>query len=349
MMRQEYVLNILRKHSALTVLISALLISFSLTVVAGAVPQSKLDQARAVKAEIDALDMRVEKAAEKYNIARINYLAARNKRRTTEARLATTKKRMKVVQTHLNTRANVMYRQGDAGFLEVLLGAGSFDDFAATWDILTNLNEQDASNVAELRKLRIETVKLRKTLVAQEKRAKANSDSMNTIYKSINSQLATRKAKLRGLEAEIDTLNRQEEAARSASYSSDGGGSGGGNFPPPTRAPRSEVVAIAKQYLGARYVWGASGPNTFDCSGFTMFVYRQVGVSLPHSSRAQIHYGERVSRADLQPGDLVFFGSPIHHVGMYVGGGMYIHAPHTGDVVKISSMGRGDFAGACRP
>lgn len=103
------------------------------------------------------------------------------------------------------------------------------------------------------------------------------------------------------------------------------------------------------RYLGAPYRWAAAGPNAFDCSGFTMFVYRQVGVSLPHSSRAQIGHGQRVSRGDLQPGDLVFFGSPIHHVGIYVGGGNYIHAPRTGDVVKISSMNRSGYAGACRP
>jgi len=120
-------------------------------------------------------------------------------------------------------------------------------------------------------------------------------------------------------------------------------------FPPPTRAPRSEVVNIAMQYLGAPYRWGASGPNAFDCSGFTMFVYSQVGVSLPHSSRAQYGSGERVSRADLQPGDLVFFGSPIHHVGIYVGGGQYIHSPRTGDVVRVAPLDRGDYVGACRP
>ncbi|MDH4139710.1 MAG: NlpC/P60 family protein [Coriobacteriia bacterium] len=103
------------------------------------------------------------------------------------------------------------------------------------------------------------------------------------------------------------------------------------------------------RYLGAPYRWGASGPNAFDCSGFTMFVYSQVGVSLPHSSRAQLGCGERVSRSDLQPGDLVFFGSPIHHVGIYVGGGNYIHAPHTGAVVRIDPLSRGDYSGACRP
>jgi cell wall-associated NlpC family hydrolase len=79
-----------------------------------------------------------------------------------------------------------------------------------------------------------------------------------------------------------------------------------------------------------------------------MFVYRQAGVSLPHSSRAQIGVGERVSRDNLQPGDLVFFGSPIHHVGIYVGGGMMIHSPHTGAVVRIDPLHR-NYSGATRP
>jgi cell wall-associated NlpC family hydrolase len=81
-----------------------------------------------------------------------------------------------------------------------------------------------------------------------------------------------------------------------------------------------------------------------------MYCYNKVGVSLSHSSASQIGEGARVSRANLEPGDLVFFGrSSIHHVGIYIGGGMMIHAPHTGDVVKISSMDRSDYAGACRP
>jgi cell wall-associated NlpC family hydrolase len=81
-----------------------------------------------------------------------------------------------------------------------------------------------------------------------------------------------------------------------------------------------------------------------------MWAYGHVGVSLPHSSAAQIGSGARVSRGNLQPGDLVFFGSPIHHVGMYVGGGSFIEAPHTGAVVRIASLSnRDDYAGACRP
>jgi cell wall-associated NlpC family hydrolase len=97
------------------------------------------------------------------------------------------------------------------------------------------------------------------------------------------------------------------------------------------------VVGIASQYLGTPYVWGGASPSGFDCSGFVMYVYSQVGISLPHSSYAQYGYGSPVSMSQLQAGDLVFFDG-LGHVGIYVGGGTFIHAPHTGDVVKYSSL-----------
>jgi cell wall-associated NlpC family hydrolase len=97
------------------------------------------------------------------------------------------------------------------------------------------------------------------------------------------------------------------------------------------------VVGIAMQYLGVPYVWGGASPSGFDCSGFTMYVYAKVGVSLPHNAAMQFGVGVPVSMSQLQPGDLVFFHG-LGHMGMYVGGGNFIHAPHTGDVVKISSL-----------
>ncbi len=104
------------------------------------------------------------------------------------------------------------------------------------------------------------------------------------------------------------------------------------------------------QYLGTPYVWGGASPRGFDCSGFTMYVYAQVGVSLPHNAATQYGMGVPVSRSDLQPGDLVFFYG-LGHVGLYIGGGSFIHAPHTGDVVKISSLSgsyASSFVGARR-
>jgi cell wall-associated NlpC family hydrolase len=97
------------------------------------------------------------------------------------------------------------------------------------------------------------------------------------------------------------------------------------------------VVGIAMQYLGTPYVYGGASPGGFDCSGFAMYVFAQIGVSLPHNAAAQYGMGTPVDQSQLQPGDLVFFNG-LGHMGIYVGGGSFIHAPHTGDVVKISPM-----------
>ena len=104
---------------------------------------------------------------------------------------------------------------------------------------------------------------------------------------------------------------------------------------PPSR--HGGVVGIAMQYLGVPYRWGGESPSGFDCSGLIVYVYRQVGVSLPHYTGALWGQGVPVSRGDLQPGDLVFFNG-LGHAGIYAGGGSFVHAPHTGDVVKVSSL-----------
>jgi peptidoglycan DL-endopeptidase CwlO len=91
------------------------------------------------------------------------------------------------------------------------------------------------------------------------------------------------------------------------------------------------------QYLGTPYVYGGASPAGFDCSGFVMYVFSQIGVSLPHNAAAQYGYGMPVSQSQLQPGDLVFFNG-LGHDGIYIGGNQFIHSPHTGDVVKISTI-----------
>jgi cell wall-associated NlpC family hydrolase len=105
----------------------------------------------------------------------------------------------------------------------------------------------------------------------------------------------------------------------------------------PTRAAQIAVnTALAQQ--GKPYVWGAAGPNSYDCSGLLQYAYRAAGIALPHSSSMQSRMGTPVSKANLQPGDLVFFYSPVSHVGMYIGNGQMVHASTYGQPVKVTQL-----------
>lgn len=122
------------------------------------------------------------------------------------------------------------------------------------------------------------------------------------------------------------------------------------NFPPGVTAEGAAATAIAaaRSVMGSSYQWGATGPNVFDCSGLTQWAYGQAGVSIPRTSAAQSGFGTPVSQSELRPGDLVFFYSPVHHVGLYIGDGLMIHAPTSGDVVKVSEIGQMPYTGARR-
>ncbi|GAB3202403.1 NlpC/P60 family protein [Geodermatophilus arenarius] len=149
--------------------------------------------------------------------------------------------------------------------------------------------------------------------------------------------------------AEDSRASRDEEREDTASSSA----SSSAEEPAAAAAPASgvagTVVATAMAQRGKPYVWAAAGPSSFDCSGLTQYAFRAAGISLPHSSRMQSTMGTAVSRANLQPGDLVFFYSPVSHVGIYIGNGQMVHAPTSGDVVKVASIdAMGGYAGARR-
>ena len=158
-----------------------------------------------------------------------------------------------------------------------------------------------------------------------------------------------------GLKASIQKMINDQQAAAAAAAAASATAAGSSGSAPPTNLPNppastlgGQAVAIAERYLGVPYVWGGASPSGFDCSGLTMYVYAQLGVSLPHNAAAQYGALPHVSESDLQPGDLVFFDG-LNHVGIYIGGGSIIHAPHTGTVVQISSLsGGGSYFGAAR-
>ncbi|WP_026469145.1 C40 family peptidase [Amycolatopsis balhimycina] len=157
------------------------------------------------------------------------------------------------------------------------------------------------------------------------------------------------KAKQKSLNDQIDQLEAANKnlSASDKAAQRDRGATPPANIKAPTAAAQTALnMALSK--LGSPYKYGASGPTVFDCSGLMLWAYGQAGLTLPRTSREQSTFGAAVPRDQLQPGDLVFYYSPVSHVGMYIGNGQMVHAPDTGDVVKISPL-QSQYAGARRP
>ena len=296
-------------------------------------------------AQIQEIDARLGHAVEAYNLAnvkldRIEGEPARNKRHIVIAR-----KNLGTAQRRLADRVVSMYTSGEqTSTVAVLLGATSLDELLDRIDTANRVSEQDAATLRQVIDYRAE-VKRRGVRLARARAEQSSVVEEKAAQRaSIQSQLDERESMLAGIRDEIRRI-QAEEARRSRAIASQLRGqtfeapASYGSVPdgaaPPARY--GGVVGIAMRYLGVPYRWGGASPSGFDCSGFTMYVYAQIGVSLPHYTGAQWNMGSPVSRGDLQPGDLVFFNG-LGHMGIYVGGGNFIHAPHTGDVVKISSM-----------
>jgi cell wall-associated NlpC family hydrolase len=321
----------------------------------------KQAEASRLAKQVQALGDKVEIAAENYNRAKVRYDSITQKVRAQQSKIAKLQKKQRFLQGHLDTRVSEMYRNDPLDFVAVLVNARSFDDFTATIRILTDLNAKDASRVAQLKQAKAEAREAKAVLVAQQKQAAKHKSDMAAYADSARSQLAARKRLLASVDSEIQSLMAAQLASADISTqarvmrtmlasrsAAQGGVTFGGATAPSAKA--AEAIYWAEKQLGKPYVWAADGPDTFDCSGLMLFAYDRAGVHLTHYSGDQINQGQHVSRSNLKPGDLVFFGSPIHHVGMYVGGGNFVEAPYTGTDVRITRLSsRGDYAGACRP
>jgi cell wall-associated NlpC family hydrolase len=323
---------------------------------------SKQAEAQSVMNQVQQLDSSLERAVEAYNFATVKLNRVRADLKANDAQLQVTRRSLRRAQETLSARLVSLYTSGgQSDSLEVLLGASSLDDLVNRFNTANRISAQDShvltqvvhlENEVKAREVRLKHANAQAaSLVRQRASDKASIEGQlsarRTLLSSIRGQIAqlqaqeaAREAQLRRqLTARVAAQQQQAPATALAStvapvVSSDGGSAPVGPAPPPTH---SSVVSIAMQYLGTPYVWGGASPSGFDCSGLVMYVFSQVGVSLPHSSYAQYGMGSPVSRDQLQPGDLVFFDG-LGHVGIYVGGGSFIHAPHTGDDVRISSL-----------
>jgi peptidoglycan DL-endopeptidase CwlO len=302
--------------------------------------ESKQAEAQDVLSQIQQLDAELELAVEAYNAAQVELDRIRAEQRANERRLKIARGNLARSQKNLDARLVELYVSGETDVLEVLLGATSLDELLDRIDTANRVSSQDARIVQEVRRFRAEV----KRHEAELARAHAKQEQLVAERaghrEAIEGQLAERQQLLSSIKSEIARLQAAERD-RQRALEAQARQRLTAAPEAPTGAPPSShggVVGIAMQYLGIPYQWGGASPSTgFDCSGFTMYVYGQVGVSLPHSAAAQYGAGTAVAFSELAPGDLVFFNG-LGHVGIYIGGNQFIHSPHTGDVVKISSI-----------
>ena len=350
-----------RKAPALVIALATLFALAAVPAFADPTIASKQAEAQSVLDQIHQLDSSLERAVEAYNLANVKLAGIKHDLDANTHNLAVAKRSLKNAQRELSSRLVDLYTsQGQDSGLAVLLGSTSLDDLLSRMDAVQRVSDQDTVVLREVVHFRGEVQRRQRAL------QKANAEQKQVVAEragaraSIESQLGQRKALLNSIRGEIAQLQEQErqrqaelerqlqarlaaqqQAASEQAIAPPTVSVTPSPSPTPTVTPPPSryggVVGIAMRYLGTPYVWGGASPAGFDCSGFTMYVYAQVGVSLPHNAAAQYGYGTPVSRSALQPGDLVFFDG-LGHVGLYVGGGNFIHAPHTGDVVKISSM-----------
>ena len=295
-------------------------------------------------AQIQALDADLELVVDSYNAAQVELDKIVAAQRVNERRLKIARGNLAAVQGTLESRLVELYKNGSPDLVEILLGSSSLDEILDGIETANRVSDQDTQILREVRRFQkeikqreaeLERARSRQEQVVAERAARRDEIESSLaerqrLLDSIKDQIAKIQAEERARQRRLEAQARARLAAPAPASSE-----------APTGAPPSQyggVVGIAMQYLGTPYRWGGSSPSTgFDCSGFVMYVFSRVGVSLPRVVSAQYTVGVPVSRSELQPGDLVFFNG-LGHNGIYIGGNQFIHSPHTGDVVKISSI-----------
>jgi cell wall-associated NlpC family hydrolase len=328
------------------VLVAALMLAGSTLLTAAGPAAADPSSASDLQRRLEGLNRQADQQVEDYLQAKLAVERTRKSMRGMQQQLDDVRGQLAEARASIAARAAVAYVQGPATDVASLLAASDPTDALERAQLLDLLATHDADQVLGAR--------------AIERSAEARANDLAAVERkqaAILEQLAEGKARIEQLVTQTEQTLAQLRAAerRAAAASRPAPTAPPAASPAPTPPPNAvsgnvgAVIRYAYAQLGKPYQWGATGPGSFDCSGLTMMAWAQAGVSLPHSSRAQIGIGRQVIRSELQPGDLIFRYSPISHVSLYVGNGQQISATHTGSTVKLQSAFQGEVVGFSRP
>jgi cell wall-associated NlpC family hydrolase len=320
--------------------------------------KSGLDAARA---QLTDLNNKVEILAEQYNNAQVAVDQAQNSLNQAQGKVDQYGAAEKAATDELAKHTTAAYEGGVTSELDVLLSASSFNEFSQRLEYLNRVSAQDSDLAAKATVAGQQATWAAQDYAAAKKKAQDAAAQLAQKKAAVEKAVQQQQALVSKLEAQykaqLEAARKAAAAAAAADAAGGTGGSGGvpsgggdsGFNPPPQSSGAATAVAAAQSRIGSKYVWGASGPTTFDCSGLTMWSWGQAGVSLVHSSSGQYASLPHVDKSQLQPGDLLFFYNPIHHVAIYVGGGQEVDASNPQTPVSQHGVDWGNYVGAARP
>ena len=322
-------------------IVAALAVAASLPA-AGAAVADPHPTIHGLQKQVNKLNNKAEKATEAYNGGRVKLRDARKAAKSAQRKLRSTNRQLSKLERKVGLTAAQQYMSGGSGGdMSAIVGEGPQQVIDRS-TILSHLDRNQAALLSTLNTTQKRAARDSRDARNTAKDAKRTADRLGGQKRDAQHAVSKVKTKLRDLRREAAAQNQPDPTKPAPSGK------------PPSVAgsgKAAQAVRAAESQMGKPYVWGAAGPSSYDCSGLTMWAYQQVGISLPHYTVSQYQAAKsHPSYSAAQPGDLIFFGSDMHHVGMYIGGGKMVEAPHTGANVRISPVGprEGEISGLGR-